>query len=308
MSGTTTTRKMFIPPNENHSHPLEVCVNRTIGVGAFGKVYQVCMDEKDEENCYALKIVQKKEVRNSKEYEMIQYINSSYSVNLFENLICFIDVSEDDDHYYLLSEKYEYDLLDYMIKVDFLTKEIEEKIDIIYDWTIKILNGVRVLHELNIIHRDIKPENILTDTQGQMIKICDFGLSRFQPECYGNVGSPPYVHPNVMFYTTRELKWFKIYDVYSVAVIIYTAFFGDFFDYDIVSKLQRLDADEAIQQFNKIIKYKLDEEMENLYHVIRNGKCSMKNKKLAKLIEFIKRFLNPMLTDDVNVIQAIESL
>ena len=45
--------------------------------------------------------------------------------------------------------------------------------------------GVKYLHEQSITHRDLKPENILLtspDTNETLIKITDFGLSRFISE------------------------------------------------------------------------------------------------------------------------------
>ena len=41
----------------------------------------------------------------------------------------------------------------------------------------QILQGIRYLHQRNLIHRDLKPANILINTQ-TIIKICDFGLVR----------------------------------------------------------------------------------------------------------------------------------
>lgn len=40
----------------------------------------------------------------------------------------------------------------------------------------KISEGIKFLHQNNIIHLDLKPENILFDKE-KRVKICDFGLS-----------------------------------------------------------------------------------------------------------------------------------
>lgn len=45
----------------------------------------------------------------------------------------------------------------------------------------KLLKGIRFLHTKNIIHRDIKPENILLDNEAEIVKLCDFGFTRFLP-------------------------------------------------------------------------------------------------------------------------------
>lgn len=43
---------------------------------------------------------------------------------------------------------------------------------------IDICNGLRALHEINIVHRDITPTNIMIDSTGRAV-IIDFGISRF---------------------------------------------------------------------------------------------------------------------------------
>ena len=40
-----------------------------------------------------------------------------------------------------------------------------------------ILNGLKYLHNKNIMHRDIKPSNILIDINGRCV-LADFGLAR----------------------------------------------------------------------------------------------------------------------------------
>lgn len=42
----------------------------------------------------------------------------------------------------------------------------------------QLLDGVRFIHENNVIHRDLKPANILVLCQTCRVKIADFGLSR----------------------------------------------------------------------------------------------------------------------------------
>ncbi|KAL0350013.1 UNVERIFIED_CONTAM: Cyclin-dependent kinase G-2 [Sesamum radiatum] len=41
----------------------------------------------------------------------------------------------------------------------------------------QLLEGVKFLHENEVMHRDLKPSNLLVNKMGEL-KICDFGLSR----------------------------------------------------------------------------------------------------------------------------------
>lgn len=46
------------------------------------------------------------------------------------------------------------------------------------DIAFQVVNGLKYLHDNNIIHGDIKPENILYDTDTRKVSIIDFGLSK----------------------------------------------------------------------------------------------------------------------------------
>lgn len=42
----------------------------------------------------------------------------------------------------------------------------------------RLLEGALAMHELGFLHRDLKPDNILVAADGDVVKICDLGLSR----------------------------------------------------------------------------------------------------------------------------------
>ena len=50
--------------------------------------------------------------------------------------------------------------------------------DVVRDYTLQIVKGLRALHTAKICHRDIKPENVLTDPSRRLVKLCDFGCGK----------------------------------------------------------------------------------------------------------------------------------
>lgn len=85
----------------------------------------------------------------------------------------------------------------------------------------QIIDGVRFMHEKNILHLDLKPENILCVTRNSNeIKIIDFGLARkFDPKKNFRVmfGTPEFVAPEVVNYDQISYPT----DMWSVGVICY---------------------------------------------------------------------------------------
>lgn len=73
-------------------------------------------------------------------------------------------------------ERY-YEILPFFEKGD-LTKHIPMKSEFIENVVVKSVNeGLRVLHDNNIIHRDIKPSNLFLSDDGKIVVLGDFGIS-----------------------------------------------------------------------------------------------------------------------------------
>ncbi|XP_041998311.1 cell division control protein 2 homolog 3-like [Salvia splendens] len=83
----------------------------------------------------------------------------------------------------------------------------------------RILKGVRFLHENGVIHRDLKPANILINEKDR-IKICDFGLSRWENESGSyspGVGTQWYKAPELLM---GEMKYTSAIDMWAVGCIM----------------------------------------------------------------------------------------
>ncbi|KAL3639496.1 hypothetical protein CASFOL_017403 [Castilleja foliolosa] len=86
----------------------------------------------------------------------------------------------------------------------------------------QLAEGLKVLHENNLIHRDLKPQNLLLSTNGDnsVLKIADFGFARsLQPRGLAETlcGSPLYMAPEIMQLQKYDAKA----DLWSVGAILF---------------------------------------------------------------------------------------
>ena len=86
-----------------------------------------------------------------------------------------------------------------------------------------IMEGLRYLHDNNIIHRDIKPENIILDKQGYC-RVTDMGVARYwkAENSHETSGTPGYMAPEVLL---RQNHSFCV-DYFAVGVIAYELVLG----------------------------------------------------------------------------------
>uniref|UniRef100_R7WCL2 [RNA-polymerase]-subunit kinase n=1 Tax=Aegilops tauschii TaxID=37682 RepID=R7WCL2_AEGTA len=66
--------------------------------------------------------------------------------------------------------------------------------------------AAKKMHDRHVVHRDIKPANILIGQEGELVKICDFGLAISLSEL------PPYNQAGTAFYLAPELLGKEDYD------------------------------------------------------------------------------------------------
>jgi serine/threonine protein kinase len=59
-------------------------------------------------------------------------------------------------------------------------KKISE--DLIWYWSLHILNGIKYIHNKGIIHRDLKPDNVYIESKRGVCKIGDFGFAKILVE------------------------------------------------------------------------------------------------------------------------------
>ncbi|EGS18823.1 uncharacterized protein CTHT_0054330 [Thermochaetoides thermophila DSM 1495] len=92
----------------------------------------------------------------------------------------------------------------------------------------QLFDGVKYLHDRNIIHRDIKPENILLMDDQLNVKLADFGLAKIVGEdsfATTLCGTPSYVAPEVIV-ESRRRHYSKAVDIWSLGVVLYICLCG----------------------------------------------------------------------------------
>ncbi|KAL4445118.1 hypothetical protein ABPG74_018846 [Tetrahymena malaccensis] len=157
-----------------------------IASGQYSRIYQVVdenflvsqgkVDPNNPNNFYALKEIQKAIIKENKLTNRIQSeIEIMYKQQNNENIIKLYSHFEDSFTVYLVMEYVEGWNLKQLSYVQTLDKSL--KISIIS----QIGQGIKYLHEQNVIHRDLKPDNILINTKNQ-VKISDFGWSNYFPQ------------------------------------------------------------------------------------------------------------------------------
>lgn len=108
---------------------------------------------------------------------------------------------------------------------------------------IQILNGLKYMHDQDLIHRDVKPGNLLMNKHGQ-VKFADFGLARSISDIEGkaltrNVVTRFYRPPEILYGAS---KYDKSIDIWGVGCIL-----GELVHRDFMFR-----ADGEIDQLNKI--------------------------------------------------------
>ena len=173
-----------------------------LGQGTYGKVYKA-KDNLDGQDV-AIKIMKLEQEENGISQSNLREVSIMKSID-HPNLLRIKDVFFERNMILIISEFIKYDVYNYMYCK--LRKPLNEQL--ICSYAFQLLCGLFHLHSHRIVHRDLKLANLLIDSEG-MIKICDFGLSR-----YFTVPLGKYT-PDVIseYYRPIELLYGdKIYDI-----------------------------------------------------------------------------------------------
>lgn len=196
---------------------------KELGKGAYGTVFQFKHLPTDR-NIVVKSI--KKQPYNLLQPYLVQNeiaILKYLAPNCRDYILCFLDQTEDQDYYYILTE-----FLGTYITLDNYIKNYQPK----WDLVINLLEGLRLIYNQGVAHRDIKPENIMVeigpdDIPTDKIKYIDFGLSCMITPCTPAIaGTPIYMAPESFTVQRRSLVDIQKMDFWSLGLVIFEMTMG----------------------------------------------------------------------------------
>ncbi len=211
-------------------------INKKIGQGGFGRVYQVYDQLTDKTMAIkTLPYITKESINNILlEFESRDRLNNTehiikaYQPQLTmyrgQNIIIYpMEIADKSMREWLLETKSKLD------------ERLEEGIEIFKQACL----GVEAIHETGLIHLDLKPENILLTSNKNskdplnrwIVKISDFGLARGLglenlEMLQDGIGTPAYMAPEQIL-AARWKDVGKEADIYSLGMILYELIDGD---------------------------------------------------------------------------------
>ena len=189
-----------------------------LGSGGFSTVYRCMRKQTGEE--FALKIVPKNILLNSADLERFQREINTLSLLHHPNLVSMIDLFDDDDNFYIVTDLCEGGDLFKIIKKTGKFNE-ETALEIFQ----QLVSALSYLHGAGVAHRDLKPENVLV-TQFPEIKLADFGLCDYTTNLKHtrneSCGSLCYSSPESLFRCSKDLEKSDIWSLGCILVELAT--------------------------------------------------------------------------------------
>lgn len=189
--------------------PDSYALDTELGNGAFSVVYSA--KHKRTGQIVAIKVLEKYADADSQKKKLTREISIHKDLS-HPHIIKFLQLDEDDDHFYVVMELVTGGELFEQVCVQryYYEKEAAPLI-------CQVLQGILYLHDRGIAHRDIKPENLLfSDKSMTTLKIADFGESKtfvdnqLQTYC----GTSDYMAPEIV----KGLNYGREVDMWALGV------------------------------------------------------------------------------------------
>ena len=188
-------------------------IHSIIGSGGFGTVYLA--DDTWIDKKVALKVPHKQGVDFG---ELLREPRLLAALN-HPNIVSILTAEKQENLFFIVMEYVHGETLEAII-----TREGALDLNRSLDYICQICNAVDHAHRQGVLHRDLRPSNVLVGDNGRLLKVADFGTSRFlEIAAHGTtvIGSPPYMAPEQF-----HGKAVFASDVYSLGVTMYQMLTG----------------------------------------------------------------------------------
>ncbi|KAL2199300.1 kinase-like domain-containing protein [Corynascus similis CBS 632.67] len=215
---------IFRYPKSRRGKPFaqQYTLRHELGSGHFAQVF-LC-NEKSTGDCYAVKKFTKKaDVEEKSKYDGLHQEVAMLMGLSHPNILCLKETFNEPEAVYVVLELAPNgELFHYITENSKLTEAESRKV------FTQLFDGIKYLHDRDMVHRDIKPENILLMDNNLTVKIGDFGLAKIVGEASFTTtlcGTPSYVAPEILA-NSKNRRYTKAVDIWSLGVVLYICLCG----------------------------------------------------------------------------------
>ena len=192
-------------------------IEKILGKGSFSTVYLV--RRKEDNKIYALKSVILEKLNKKEQQNSVNEVRILASVN-HPNVIGYKEAFWDDSQNTLNIVMEFADDGDLQTKITKMRKEggmFQE--NLIWSYSIQMIEGLKALHDKKIMHRDLKSANIFLVKDKHQCKLGDMNVSKVIKEkvLLTQTGTPYYASPEVW----RDEPYSYKSDLWSIGCVIY---------------------------------------------------------------------------------------